>query len=151
MILEGVDAEIIFASSQQAEWNNRSEYGFTKLIEEDIIKKAEKWCIFRIPNVYGPGCRPFYNSVIATFCCQIARGEPVDITDPDIEREFISIDDLIEDLLSPNFSSYKFPRGEVLSLGEVYSLLTDRVGSHKKLERCLSYYKAMRGLDVSST
>lgn len=147
-ILEEVDPEIIFASSKQVEWNGRSEYGFTKLAEEEIIKKAGKWCIFRIPNVYGPGCRPFYNSVIATFCYQIAKGEPVTIKDPSIAREFIFIDDLIESLLEPELGSYNHPRGQVMTLGEIYSLLTDRIGSHRNLERCLSYFK--EGVEIDA-
>ncbi len=33
--------------------------------------------IFRLPNVFGKWCRPNYNSAIATFCHNIARGEEV--------------------------------------------------------------------------
>ena len=48
-----------------------------------------------IPNVYGPGCRPFYNSVVATFCHELAQGkEPTIIEDHEIE--FIWINDLID-------------------------------------------------------
>ena len=38
-----------------------------------------------IPNVYGPFCRPFYNSVVATFCYQLTHGqEPQIIVDQSI-------------------------------------------------------------------
>lgn len=74
MKLENKFPEIIFASSQQAVWNPDSEYGLTKIMEEEIIKKTPEWCIFRIPNVYGPGGKPFYNSVVATFCYQLSKG-----------------------------------------------------------------------------
>lgn len=133
--------EVIFASSQQVTWNAKSEYGFAKGIEEEIIKKAPRWCIYRIPNVYGPGCKPFYNSVVATFCYQISKGEPVVINDSKVKREFIFIDDLIRDLLLPSFNIYIFPKGELLSIGEIYSLLTDNYGQHSNLTKCLSYYK----------
>ena len=43
-----------------AAWARRSEGVFTGLV---------------IPNVYGPFGHPFYNSVVATFCHQIARNE----------------------------------------------------------------------------
>ncbi len=141
MKLENKYPELIFASSQQVHWNADSEYGFTKAVEEDIVQRASKWCIYRIPNVYGPGGKPFYNSVIATFCYQISEGEKVIINDPTIQREFIYIDDLIYHLLRPEFNSYKLPEGEVLSIGEVYSFLTDRCGEHYKLKTCLDHYK----------
>ncbi|MBH0197557.1 MAG: NAD-dependent epimerase/dehydratase family protein, partial [Nitrospira sp.] len=39
-----------------------------------------------IPNVYGEGGRPFYNSVVATFCHQLASGEePKIIEDGQLE------------------------------------------------------------------
>ena len=141
MIMENKFPEIVFSSSKQVYWNPNSEYGFTKLIEEEITKKTKKWCIYRIPNVYGPGCKPFYNSVVATFCYQISRGEKVTIDDPDVKRDFIYIDDLIEKLLQPKFNGYEYPKGETLSIGEIYKYLTTKIGHHNKLKVCLDYYK----------
>jgi nucleoside-diphosphate-sugar epimerase len=114
-----------------------------KGIEEEIIKKANKWCIFRIPNVYGPGCKPFYNSVIATFCYQISKGEKVTIHDPSVKREFIFVEDLVERLLDPEFNSLKSINGETMTVGEIYSFLTDKLGRHEKLEKCLQSYKQL--------
>ncbi len=141
MILEKYNPEIIFSSSTQVEWNPNSEYSLTKSIEEDIIKRSEKWCVFRIPNVYGPGCRPFYNSVVATFCYQISRGEPITMNDPSVQREFIFIEDLIEYLLNPKFNELIYPQGEVMTIGGIHEFLTTRLGEHDKLKRCLDYYK----------
>jgi UDP-2-acetamido-2,6-beta-L-arabino-hexul-4-ose reductase len=141
--IKRVNPEIIFASSQQVIWNSDSEYGFVKGVEEEIIKKANKWCIFRIPNVYGPGCRPFYNSVIATFCYQISKGESVTIHDPTVKREFIFVDDLVEQLLDPEFNSLKSINGETMTVGEIHSFLTDKLGRHKKLEKCLQSYRQL--------
>jgi UDP-2-acetamido-2,6-beta-L-arabino-hexul-4-ose reductase len=139
-LLKETPPEIIFSSSHQVLWSNLSEYVFAKTIEEEIIRRSKKWCIFRIPNVYGPGCRPFYNSVVATFCHQIARGQPVTINDPKVKRKFIFIDDLVSDLLSPKFNTEKSPSGEIMTIGDLHSLLTDRLGEHKKLETSLQYY-----------
>ncbi len=141
MKLESKFPEIIFASSQQTIWNSDSEYGFTKTLEEEIIKKAKRWCIFQIPNVYGPGCKPFYNSVVATFCYQLSKGEELTIHDPNAQRNFIYIDDLIKELLLPEFNSYKIPNGEILTVGEICSFLTDRLGEHKNLKACFDYYR----------
>lgn len=141
MKLENKFPEIVFASSQQTIWNPYSEYGFTKTLEEEVLKKTNKWCIFRIPNVYGPGGKPFYNSVVATFCYQLSKGEQATINDPSVQREFIYIDDLIQELLDPQFNSYKYPQGDTLSIGEIYSLLTDRLGEHERLKTCLDFYR----------
>lgn len=138
--LTNSNPEIIFLSSGQVEWNPYSEYGFTKSIEEEIIKKAEKWCIFRVPNVYGPGGKPFYNSVVATLAYQLTHGQQVTINDPSIVREFIYIDDLINELMNPQFSKFKYPKGELLSIGQIYEYLTSRSDEHENLKRCLDYY-----------
>ncbi|MCK4730451.1 MAG: NAD-dependent epimerase/dehydratase family protein [Candidatus Aenigmarchaeota archaeon] len=141
MIVEKKYPEIIFSSSKQATSNPNSEYGFTKTIEEELIKKTKKWCIFDIPNVYGPGGKPFYNSVVATFCYQITNNQAVTINSQNTKREFIFIDDLINELLLPKFNSYKKPKGEIISIKEIYLYLTEKLGYHKNLEKCLNYYK----------
>lgn len=48
-----------------------------------------------IPNVYGPFCRPFYNSVVATYCYQLTHGQEPEIkTDQPIG--LIYIDDVLQ-------------------------------------------------------
>jgi len=139
--LLGKNVEIVFASSKQVEWNPNSEYGMTKVVEESIVRKARRWSILRIPNVYGPGCRPFYNSVVATFCHQIAHGEPCTTHQPFTTREFVYVDDVVEDLVEPVWYRVMKVTGEVMSIGEVYEYLTSRLGEHEKLKKCLDYYK----------
>lgn len=139
--IEKVRPEIVFTSSIATVKNPNSEYGLTKLIEEKIIEMADKWCIFRIENVYGAGGKPFYNSVVATFAYQIARGEKVTINNPDETREFIFVDDLIAELLNPKFFVYVRPEGEVMSIGQVYEYLTSKLGEHKNLKKCLDYWR----------
>ncbi|QDV79825.1 NAD-dependent epimerase/dehydratase family protein [Botrimarina mediterranea] len=48
-----------------------------------------------VPNVYGAGCKPFYNSVVATFCHQLARGDQPTIVE-DRTIDFIWVGDLAE-------------------------------------------------------
>jgi len=141
MILENNFSEIIFASSKQVDWNPNSEYGFTKSVEEEIVKKAKRWCIYKIPNVYGPDCKPFYNSVVATFSYQLSKNQKVTINEPRAKREFIYIDDLIKEMLTPHFNKYQSPKGEVLTIKEIYEYMTTRLGEHKKIQMCLDYYK----------
>jgi len=138
--LLGMHPEIVFTSSKQVEWNPNSEYGMSKMIEENIVRKAAKWCLFRIPNVYGPGCKPFYNSVVATFCYQIAHGETCTTHQPFATREFVYIDDLVDALVEPVLHRVVGVSGEVMSIRVVYEYLTTRLGEHDKLKKCLDYY-----------
>ncbi|MCK9599021.1 MAG: NAD-dependent epimerase/dehydratase family protein [Sphaerochaeta sp.] len=135
--------EIVFASSKQVEWNPNSEYGMCKMIEESIIRKARKWAILRIPNVYGPGCKPFYNSVVATFCWQLVHGEPCTIHQPSATREFMYIEDVVNALMEPVWYRVTGLKGEVMSIREIHEYLTTRLGEHEKLKKCLDWYKDM--------
>lgn len=145
--LLGANPEIVLASSAHAERNPNSEYGMTKLIEESLVKKATKWCVFRIPNVYGPGCKPFYNSVVSTFCYQIAREETCTTRQPFATREFIYIDDLIEVLVNPVLYQVIRVPGEAMSIQTVHEYLTTRLGEHEKLKRCLDYYQKRKAIE----
>ena len=51
--------------------------------------------IYRLPHVFGKWSRPNYNSVVATFCHNIARGLPITITDPTRELNLAYIDDVM--------------------------------------------------------
>ncbi|KKN79319.1 hypothetical protein LCGC14_0341010 [marine sediment metagenome] len=139
--LQGINPEVVFISSKQVEWNPYSEYGFAKTIEEKIVQEAKRWCIFRVPNVYGAGARPFYNSVVATFAYQISLGQEVTINNSSDTREFIPVEKLINYLLKPQFSRYVPVYGELLSIGEVYTYLTTKLGEHRDLKKCLDFYK----------
>ena len=52
-----------------------------------------------IPNVYGPFGHPYYNSVIATFCHQLANGETPKI-DVDGDLKLIYVGELVEVILA---------------------------------------------------
>jgi UDP-2-acetamido-2,6-beta-L-arabino-hexul-4-ose reductase len=88
---------IIFSSSIQAESDNP--YGASKLrAEEELMGFAEqtnaKVVIFRLKNVFGKWCRPNYNSVVATFCYNIAHGMPISISDAAKRIELVYVDDV---------------------------------------------------------
>ena len=94
--------KIIFASSVQADLDNP--YGRSKLEAEKIIKTLsnEKNCmvnIFRLPGVFGKWCKPEYNSVVATFCYNIAREIPIRIDDAKTELKLVYIDDVLKNFV----------------------------------------------------
>jgi len=89
---------VVFSSSIQVELDNP--YGKSKLKAEEALKDWSKRTgagvvIFRLKNVFGKWCRPNYNSVVATFCHNIARGLPISISDMAKEIELVYIDDVI--------------------------------------------------------
>ncbi|UOG59305.1 UDP-2-acetamido-2,6-beta-L-arabino-hexul-4-ose reductase [Leptospira noguchii] len=131
---------ILFSSSIQATLNN--EYGKSKLEAEDFLKRLQSEngnpvFIFRLPNVFGKWCRPNYNSVIATFCHNIARDLPVKINDPDTNIVLAYIDDVVDKFISiiknpsqnfdQNLITYK------ITLGELYKILQSFKQSRKDL------------------
>ncbi|MCK5174085.1 MAG: NAD-dependent epimerase/dehydratase family protein, partial [Planctomycetes bacterium] len=106
-LLEYVDASgnkpaILFSSSTQVERDN--EYGRGKkrameLLEEWTRKTEASTVSMVVPNVFGDNGRPFYNSVVATFCHQITHGEQPTII-KDGQMSMIYINDLLEDIVN---------------------------------------------------
>lgn len=90
---------IVFTSSTQAALDNA--YGRSKREAEGIFKNTEldplvPVHVFRLPNVFGKWCRPNYNSVVATFCHNVARNLPIQINDHHAKLALVYIDDLID-------------------------------------------------------
>ena len=52
--------------------------------------------LFRLANVFGKWCRPNYNSVVATFCHNVAHNLPIQINDSQAALTLVYIDDVIE-------------------------------------------------------
>ena len=93
---------ILFASSTQEEKDNH--YGQSKLEGRILFKKwAEKnkasFTGLVIPNVYGPFGKPFYNSVVATFCHQLTHGEQPQIN-IDAELKLIYVGELVSQFIN---------------------------------------------------
>lgn len=94
---------VLFSSSIQATMDNP--YGVSKLAAEQALlnwsnKNGIAVYIYRLPNVFGKWCRPNYNSVVATFCYNIARGLPININDPSKELTLVYIDDVISEFIN---------------------------------------------------
>ncbi|MEI6177116.1 MAG: NAD-dependent epimerase/dehydratase family protein [Verrucomicrobiota bacterium] len=103
LIETGRAPKIILSSSTQAALDNP--YGVSKRHAEEVVHAyaaatGAEVVIYRLPNVFGKGCRPNYNSAVATFCHNIARDLPIQVSDPTREMELVYIDDLIEALVA---------------------------------------------------
>jgi UDP-2-acetamido-2,6-beta-L-arabino-hexul-4-ose reductase len=93
---------IVFSSSIQA--NSDNLYGQSKRIAERALFTLNHSYgipvyIFRLPNVFGKWCKPNYNSVVATFCHNIAYGLPIQICDPSAPVKLGYVDDVINHFL----------------------------------------------------
>lgn len=137
-------APIMFSSSIQAEKDNP--YGKSKKAGEDyLIEYSERnnvpVFVYRFANLYGKWSRPNYNTVIATFCHNIARNIPIQVNDPNVEITFQYIDDVVSELincLEGNATKsgvfYNVPEKDVRSLGEVAELIQSFKESRQNLE-----------------
>jgi UDP-2-acetamido-2,6-beta-L-arabino-hexul-4-ose reductase len=95
----GKPLPILYTSTIQAELDNP--YGRSKRAAEVALFSAGRnhlvpVHVFRLPNVFGKWCKPNYNSVVATFCHNIARGLPIQVNDPHAPVTLAYVDDVIE-------------------------------------------------------
>lgn len=92
---------IVFTSSIQV--NRDNPYGQSKKLAEQILMNYNKTgapvYIYRLTNIYGKWSRPNYNTVVATFCYNIARDLPIHFNDTDIVIDLCYIDDVVEEFL----------------------------------------------------
>lgn len=92
---------LIISSSSQEDRDNV--YGKSKkegrlILSEWANKNNSRLSGLIIPNVFGPFGHPYYNSVIATFCYQLSRGEtPKIVVDGDIK--LIYVGDLVNEII----------------------------------------------------
>jgi UDP-2-acetamido-2,6-beta-L-arabino-hexul-4-ose reductase len=99
----GRHVPLVLASSTQAERDNP--YGRSKLAAEEAVQAladatGNPCVVFRLPGVFGKWCKPNYNSVVATFCYNLARDLPIQINDPSAAVRLVYVDDVVTALLN---------------------------------------------------
>lgn len=98
---------VMISSSIQATLIGRygeSDYGKSKLAGEELFfnygkEVNAKVLVYRFPNLFGKWCRPNYNSVVATFCNNIANDLDIQVNDRTTQLEMLYIDDLVQEML----------------------------------------------------
>lgn len=91
--------DIIFSSSTQEERDNlygKSKRDGRKLLENWAQEHNSGFLGMVIPNVFGPFGKPYYNSVVATFCHQLTHDESPKIQ-VDGQLKLIYINDLVDE------------------------------------------------------
>jgi len=140
---------LVLTSSTQAERDNP--YGRSKLAAEQAVHTLAQTTgnpcvVFRLPGVFGKWCKPNYNSVVATFCHNLARDFPIQINDPDALVRLVYVDDVVNALLaaletlSPGYTQAAVEPEYAITLGELAAqirafadcrttLMSERVGT----------------------
>ncbi len=140
----GNKCSVMNASSIQASLDNP--YGKSKKAGEDMMFAYAKETgvsvyVYRFPNVFGKWCRPNYNSVVATFCNNIANGLPIQVNDRSTVMHLVYIDDVVGELMQafeshPHMNSDGYcyvPTVHEVTLGEIVELLYSFRESRKNL------------------
>jgi UDP-2-acetamido-2,6-beta-L-arabino-hexul-4-ose reductase len=140
---------LVLASSTQVDRDNP--YGRSKFAAEAAVQLLAKntgnpCVIFRLPGVFGKWCKPNYNSVVATFCHNIARDLPIQINNSTAGLTLVYVDDVVTALLSAlknaesGYVQVKVEPEYTTTLGELAdqirafgdcrsTLMTERVGT----------------------
>ena len=78
--------------------------------------------IYRLPGVFGKWCRPNYNSVVATFCNNIAKGLPIEISNKDHELSLVYIDDVIKEFIKVLKNNVDKSKSNLYEIPTIYSI-----------------------------
>lgn len=100
---KGDKVPVVLSSSTQAVLEN--DYGRSKRdAEEAVFRYGREFDVpvhvFRLPNVFGKWSRPNYNSVVATFCHNIAQGLPITVNNPEAPLRLVYVDDVVSRFVS---------------------------------------------------
>lgn len=125
----GSKAPILLSSSIQAERDNpygQSKREAEKLVEAYGESNGVETYIYRLPNLFGKWSKPNYNTVIATFCHKIVRGEQISMNDPEALLTLAYIDDVVEEFIKA-LEGKKSKNGEFLSIPVTYQVKLGKI------------------------
>ncbi|ATH06717.1 hypothetical protein BIY24_01810 [Halobacteriovorax marinus] len=96
----GREIPVLFSSSTQAESENT--YGQSKkMAEQELLdfsmRSGNPVYIYRLCNVFGKWSKPNYNSVVATFCHNVANGIDCVVHDAKSKVRLVYIDDVVKE------------------------------------------------------
>jgi UDP-2-acetamido-2,6-beta-L-arabino-hexul-4-ose reductase len=123
---------IIFTSSIHTVLNPNIPYSKSKIECTNYLKN---WCKNNnsnftnliIPHVFGEFGKPFYNSVVSTFCHQLANGDKTELIN-DSQLELIHAHDVSKEIykvIKNNYCNNVSLRGTKISVSDVRKILID--------------------------
>lgn len=145
-------AKLIFSSTAQVYTDGV--YGLSKKFAEQLIenysnRKLVRGIVLRISNIYGVGCRPFYNSVIATFIHLANEKKPIVINgDGSQRRDYVYVEDVVDAIIKSidynmenSIEHFDICSGKLVSLNEI----VDKLRFISKKEIDVQYNKNYQG------
>lgn len=83
----------------------KNEYGKTKreaeILVENYSKETNTKCfIYRLPHIFGEGCKPNYNSAISTWIYNSFHDMEINCFDRSIEMHYVYVQDIVSDFVS---------------------------------------------------
>lgn len=134
-------APILVSSSIQAERDN--DYGKSKKEGEALLLEFGKEngnpiYIYRFANLFGKWCRPNYNSVVATWCYNIAHDLPIQVNDRNAVIPLCYIDDVVDEIFNCINKRPFIISGSYYGVEKIYNI------SLQKLEEILYQIKESR-------
>lgn len=151
---ENNKAPIVMTSSIQAELDNP--YGRSKKAGENLLfaygkEKNVQTYIYRLPNLFGKWSRPAYNSAVATFCHNIARGMDITVHNAQTQLTLVYIDDLVKEFFRIIRGEKTYTPREFSRVKEVFQIslgeLADMIYSFKKSRETLEIPYLEDGLE----
>ena len=120
---------VMLSSSIQAELDNP--YGESKRAGENLLfdyarETGARVLVYRFPNLFGKWCRPNYNSVVATFCHNMAHDLPIQVNDPDAVMRLAYIDDVVDELIA-SLSGLEHKEGDYCYVPTVHTITLGRI------------------------
>lgn len=125
-----IKVPLVFSSSTHAE--RTTPYGISKRMAEEMLflfakEEGVPIYVYRLYNVFGKWSRPQYNSVIATFCYNVAHDLPLTINKDAPAIDFVYIDDICKEFLSLLESQKKAKEGTINYVEPHYSCRLEEV------------------------
>lgn len=147
LIKNGNNAPVLMSSSIHAERDNL--YGRSKKAAEELLfnyqqKTNGKVYIYRLPNLFGKWNKPHYNSVVATFCHNIARDLDIQVDHSNLELNLCYIDDVLEEFIKA-LEDNPTKKGEYCTVPTTYTI---KVGELARLIK--GFQKSRENLIVAN-
>lgn len=120
----------------------KSKWEAERLLREYGKKTGSPIFIFRLPNVFGKWSRPNYNSFVATFCFNVARGLDIKVHDSEASVTLVYIDDVVNELISC-IEKGNGKQEEFLEISETYEITVGNVA-----ERILAFKSSRDSLEI---
>ncbi len=120
--------EVVYANSIQALSGNvygRAKDEAAKTLERVCESRGTRFRSVLLPNIFGEHGRPYYNSVIATFCHLLASGEGAPTVHQDRELTLLHAQDAADWLIGVVDESVAAQRLQTSTVADILSILEE--------------------------